>query len=161
MKAGQGRQQAERIAATPAEGAGKAVGAARDLDIKPHPADATEVAPSSRPVWRGRPARVRRNNRHYDAQINLPHAAAAGNELPPRRQRIVHCAQLQRPGKIIAAAMRDHQHWKPQPDQLRQMTVHRAVAAENQNGIRFMGVRRHAQVPYGVRAARKRLQMPG
>jgi hypothetical protein len=50
---------------------------------------------------------------------------------------------MQRPGKIIAAAMRHHQHRKPQPDQLGQMTVHCAVATENQNGIRFIGVRRH------------------
>jgi hypothetical protein len=41
------------------------------------------------------------------------------------------------------------------------MTVHRAVAAENQNGIRLIGVRRHAQLPDSIRAAREGLQMPG
>ena len=43
--------------------------------------------------------------------------------------------------------MGNDQHRKLQLDQLRQITVHRAVTAQDENGIRCFAVRGHPQLP--------------
>ena len=57
--------------------------------------------------------------------------------------------------------MRDDQHRKLQLDQLRQMTVHSAIAAKNNHCIRVGRIRGQPNVPERIRDSCKRLQIFG
>jgi hypothetical protein len=85
----------------------------------------------------------------------------ARSELAPCSQCVVYITKLQCARKIIAATVRDDEHGELQFDQLRQMTVHGAISAKNQDGIGIRWVRGQPELPDCIRISCERIQMLG
>ena len=81
--------------------------------------------------------------------------------MAPGGNRVANAAKLQGSGKIIAAAMGDDEHRELQFDQLRQMTVHRAVPAQDQDRGYCAGACGQPNLPDRIRDCCKRLQLMG
>jgi len=56
----------------------------------------------------------------------------------------VGASQIQRAGKVVAASTRDDQNRQLQLDQVRKVTMNRAIPAKNENRVGFVGIRRAA-----------------
>jgi len=121
-------RQAERVTPVPQQPARQPIGPPRDFAAQADARHRTEIM-----VDLGR-ANVERPNH---SQINPFDYAFSRGKSAPGGDGVFHSTQAQGTGKIIAAAARNNQHRQVQPDQLRQMTVNGAVAAENENHIRL------------------------
>jgi hypothetical protein len=73
-----------------------------------------------------------------------------GSELAPGVQRVAETPKLQGASKIIATATGDDKHGQLEFNQLCQMPVHRAVAAEEQNRVGFTRAGGQPQLPVGI-----------
>ncbi len=125
----QRRQQGERVSSVASQPARQPIRPPRDFSVKPHPTHTAEEVPM--PMWSGRLARERLNY----TKINRPNIGPTFHKLGPGRERITPFRDAQGTGKIVPAATRDDQNRQMQLDQLLEVPVHRAVAAEDQDCV--------------------------
>jgi len=73
----------------------------------------------------------------------------------PHAQRIPVRANLQGASKIVPAACRDDEHGNLEPHQCWQMTMKRAVSAEDEDGVGLIGRSGQSFQPFGFRVSLK------
>jgi hypothetical protein len=80
-------------------------------------------------------------------KIDRSHITGIRRKVLPSRQRVRNTAKPERAREIVSTAARHNQDWNLQLDQLSQMTMHRPVAAEDQNGVGMVRIHRHINKP--------------
>jgi len=140
----------------PPQPAWQAVSEARDFTIQPNSCHGAEIV--FRLMWRGRLAYPGWTD---DSQINGANIVSPITEPPPCSQRVAHAAQAKRTGKVIPAAGWDNQYRKAKPDQLTQVPMNGAIAAEKQNHVRLARGRGHSDAPVNARIGLERFEILG
>jgi len=88
--------------------------------------------------------------RRNDPEIDRSRITCVGAKVAPSRRRFPKALHFQCASEIVSTTTRHDQDGKVQFDQLWQMTMHGAVAAEDEDRVGLIGVSRQIEKPSHV-----------